>query len=213
MGLFKKRKSRATRKAEAKALKHKAKVEAKLAARNDRKRTRSERRAAAKLDKAQLSTLKAQEKAALKVAAKAERDPFSVASVKKYLGVARVLAPVLAPLAYKGATFVRGRLDSRRASQLGVGVQQLGEYTGHGAKLTARIASAESSTNDILERNGTDGKVKKFAESTRTRLSELSMAVRTAEQMPPERRRAAHQAIAEELGRIETELLDKLGVH
>ena len=38
MGLLKKRKSRATRKAEAKALKHKAGVEAKLSAKNERKR-------------------------------------------------------------------------------------------------------------------------------------------------------------------------------
>mgnify|MGYP003585698180 CR=1 FL=1 len=38
MGLLKKRKPRATRKAEAKALRHKAGVEAKLSARNERKR-------------------------------------------------------------------------------------------------------------------------------------------------------------------------------
>ena len=42
MGLFKKRKSRATRKAEAKALKHKAEVEAKLNAKSQRKRDKVE---------------------------------------------------------------------------------------------------------------------------------------------------------------------------
>ncbi|WP_280208408.1 DUF6474 family protein, partial [Nocardia cyriacigeorgica] len=40
MGLFTKRKRRPSRRAEAKALKHKAALEAKLAAKNDRKQRR-----------------------------------------------------------------------------------------------------------------------------------------------------------------------------
>src|SRR3546814_1350568 len=97
MGLFKKRKSRATRKAEAKALKHKAEVEAKLNAKSQRKRDKVETKSLKKLEKAeiesqhkiekaQIATLKAQEKAAA-------NQGLTVAKVRKYLGVARLLAP------------------------------------------------------------------------------------------------------------------------
>ena len=55
MGLFKKRKSRATRRAEARALKAKAKLEAKLAAKNEGKRIKSVERTGKKAVKAQTS--------------------------------------------------------------------------------------------------------------------------------------------------------------
>jgi len=54
MGLFTKRKSRATRRAEARALKAKAKMEAKLAAKNEGKRIRATQRTENKAVKAQL---------------------------------------------------------------------------------------------------------------------------------------------------------------
>jgi Family of unknown function (DUF6474) len=212
MGLFKKRKSRATRKAEAKALKEKAKLEAKLGAKNERKRNKAEARSQRKLEKAQISALKAEEKANIKLAEKAARDPFSVASVRKYLGVARVLIPVLTPLIYRAATYVRGQIDTRRAEKLGVGVEELGEYSGHGAKLSARIVNAESSTDRLIEKHGDDAETKKFAAATRERLTDLDTAVRTAELMPAPRRRSAHQAISGELAGIEADLLTRLGV-
>ncbi|MBJ8339828.1 hypothetical protein JGU71_13110 [Antrihabitans sp. YC3-6] len=212
MGLFTKRKRRSTRKAEAKALKHKAKIEAKLGARTDRKRLRADKRSQKKIEKAQVSAFKAQEKVAEKQAAKLEKDPFSVASVKKYLGVARVLAPVLAPLAYRGATFARGQLEARRAQQLGVGVEQLGQFTGHGAKLSARIASAETSLTEISALHAKDAETGKFIEATRERLTDLAPAIHAAELMPAPRRRAAHLAISNELSGIEADLLARLGV-
>ncbi|MBJ8346348.1 DUF6474 family protein [Antrihabitans sp. YC2-6] len=212
MGLFKKRKRRSTRKAEAKALKHKAKLEAKLGAKTDNKRLRAEKRSLRKVEKAQVSAFKAQEKAAAKVAEKASKDRFSVSEVKKYIGVARVLTPVLAPLAYRGATFAREKIDSRRAAQLGVGVEQLGEFTGHGAKLSARVANAENSVAEALTQHANDAETEKFAAATRSRLNDLSTAIHAAEQMPPPRRRTAHQAISTELTGIEADLLARLGV-
>ena len=56
MGLFRKRKGRATRKAEAKALKHKATLEAKLGAKNERKQLKSIAKAQRKLSLAQKIT-------------------------------------------------------------------------------------------------------------------------------------------------------------
>ncbi|MFI1915869.1 DUF6474 family protein [Nocardia sp. NPDC020380] len=212
MGLFTKRKKRVSRRAEAKALKHKASVEAKLGARNERKKNRASARTERQVAKAEIAKLNAEEKAALKLAAKAERDLFSVASVRKYLGVARLLLPVLAPLAYRGATLLRGQLDTRRAQQLGVGLDQLGEFSGPGAKLQARLAGIESTLND-LERKNSDVETKKFTAATRDRLDSLAAAIRTAAQMPVPRRRAVHASISNELSGIEADVLARLGVN
>lgn len=211
MGLFTKRKRRPNRRAEAKALKHKAAMEAKISAKNERKRQRTEARAQRKVAKAQIATLQAEEKAALKAAARAERDPFSPGQVKKYIGVARVLVPVLAPLAYRAATYLRGQLDARRAKQLGVGVDQLGDYAGHGGRLQARISNTEAALDKIA--NGNAGKdTQQFVTSARNRLAALDSAIRTADQMPATRRRSVHSSIATELSKIEADVLARLGV-
>ncbi|WP_238774447.1 MULTISPECIES: DUF6474 family protein [Prescottella] len=208
MGLFKKRKRRATRKAEAKALKHKAKLEAKLGAKNDRKKHRSDAKAQKKVDKAQISALKAQEKAAAKAAEKG----LTVAQLRRYMGVARLLAPVVVPLAYRGATALRGQLDAQRAQRMGIAVDQLGEYTGHGAKLSARIAGAEKSVAEIVSRHPGDAETQQFATAIRARLTDLETAVHASEQMPPARRKQAHHAISSELDGVEADILARLGV-
>ncbi|WP_194816677.1 DUF6474 family protein [Nocardia sp. XZ_19_385] len=205
MGLFTKRKRRPSRRAEAKALKHKAALEAKYGAKITRKAKRAEARTQREVAKAQIAAFQAEEKAANKLAAKAERDPFSAAQVRKYLGVARILVPVLAPLAYRAATIVRAQLDARRAQQLGIGIDQLGDFSGHGGKLHARIANTEAALAKITDQG-------EFSLATRDRLDSLSAAVRTAEQMPPARRRAVHTSIGHELTTIETEVLARLGV-
>jgi hypothetical protein len=211
MGLFNQTR-RPTRRAAAKAAKHKAGLEARYSARNARKRDKAEQRAADKVTRARVSTLKAQERAAEKAAERAARDPFSVSQVRKYLGVARVLLPVLVPLVYRGATFLRGRLDSRRARELGVSVEQLADFTGHGSRLSARIANAEASASQILANDPGNPDTSAFAAQTRDRLTNLNTAVRTAEQMPAQQRKSAHAGISAELGRIEADLLSRLGV-
>lgn len=133
--------------------------------------------------------------------------------MRKYLGVARLLAPpVLLPIAYRAATAVRAQLDTTRAQKMGIAVDQLGDYTGHGAKLSARIAGAESSVTEILSRKPDDAETQRFAAAIRERLGDLSTAVRAAEQMPQARRKAAHQAISSELDGVEADLLARLGV-
>ncbi|CRK53927.1 conserved hypothetical protein [Rhodococcus sp. RD6.2] len=205
MGLFRKRKTRATRRAEAKALKHKAKLEAKHGARNDRKKLRSETKSAKKVEKAQLATLKAQEKAASKTG-------ITASQVKRYLGIARLLTPVLLPLVYRGTVLARTQLDQQRAHRLGVAPEELGAYTGHGARLSARIAGAERTADEIAKRQP-DADTAKFTAAVRGRLAELDTAVHAAELMPTQRRKSAHLAIATELDGVEADLLAKLGVH
>ncbi|WP_137722804.1 DUF6474 family protein [Prescottella subtropica] len=208
MGLFKKRKRRATRKAEAKALKHKAALEAKLGAKNDRRKHRTDAKAQKKVDKAQIATFEAQKKAADKAAQKG----LTVAQLRRYLGVARMLAPVVVPIAYRGATVLRAQLDAQRAQRMGIAVDQLGEYTGHGAKLSARIAGADKSVTEIVTKHPNDTETQQFATAIRARLTDLDTAVRAAEQMPPARRKQAHHAIASELDGVEADILARLGV-
>lgn len=212
MGLFTKRKKRVSRRAEAKALKHKAGMEAKLGARNERKKHRAEARTHKRVAKAEIAKLQAEEKAAQKVAAKAERDPFSPAQIRKYVSVARILVPVLAPLVYRGATLVRGQLDNRRAQQLGIGIDQLGDFSGPGAKAQSRIAGLEA-TLTRLETKHSDAETAKFAAATRERLDSLSAATRTAAQMPVQRRRAVLASISNELSGVEADVLARLGVN
>ena len=115
MALRKKRSRRATRKAEAKALRHKAGLEAKYTARNERKHLKKLAKNDAKaltsqqkVDQAHIRTLAAREKAA-------REGKINAAKVRKYVGIGRVLAPVLVPIAYRAATLLRGQLDQYRA--------------------------------------------------------------------------------------------------
>ncbi|WP_407443089.1 DUF6474 family protein [Rhodococcus sp. (in: high G+C Gram-positive bacteria)] len=226
MGLFT-RKRRATRKAEAKALKHRAKLEAKLVAKNqlknDRRAAKAQQKLSkklaksqvkldqellnsqAKIEKEQIATLKAQKKAA-------ESQGLTAAKVRRYLGVARLLAPVLVPIVYQAVTALRGQLDARRAQQLGVPIDELGSYTGRGARLSARIAGAEQSLTKIESLHPKDAETQKFATAIRGRLTDLTAAVQAAEQMPGARRKSAHAAISSELDGIEADLLARLGV-
>ena len=159
-------------------------------------------------DQTEISALKAQEKASIKAAEKG----LNAARVRRYLGVARLVAPVVVPIAYRGATALRAQLDTRRARRMGVTVDQLGEYTGHGAKLSARIAGAGKSVDEIVSRHPADAETQQFASAIRTRLTDLDTAVHAAEQMPGGRRKQAHSAISAELDGVEADILARLGV-
>ncbi len=221
MGLFKKKRGsrRARRKAEAAALKHKAGLEAKLGARNSRKRDKAAVKADKQVAKTNLKTQRAGNKKELKIAesqrAAAEAGKFNAKKVGRYIGVARVLAPVMVPLAYRAATLLREQLDARRAQKLGVPVDQLGhlgQYSGTGAKLSARIAGTERTLDKLSVEHPRDAEVAKFVSTMKKRLTELSTAIDAAETMSTERRRGAHTAAARELDGIEADILAYLGV-
>ncbi len=221
MALFTRRKSRSARRAEARAIKRatktKAKLEAKLAAKNDLRRMKADRKAAAHALKAQLRAQRDADRAALKVAqtqlkAVQEGKLLSPMRVRRSLTVARLLAPVLVPVAYRGAIAVRGLLDQRRADQLGVPLAQLGQFSGHGAALSARISGAEQATRRVAEKNPKDTETRQFVAAINDRLTDLSAAVTAAENMPSARRRAAHAAIGEQLDGIDADVLARLGL-
>lgn len=226
MSLFKRRKSRATRRAEARAIKAKAKLEAKLSAKNEVRRFKSEQKAQARALKAQVKAQRGSDRTALKVAEtelKGVREGklLSPTRVRRGLTVSRLLAPVVVPLVYRASISARGLIDERRADKLGVPLSQLGQFSGHGAQFSARIAGAEQSLRQLSEKkpksaknakSPSDTETRQFVAAITERLNELSVAVTAAEHMPPDRRRAAHAAIAEQLDGIDADLMARLGV-
>ena len=217
MSLFKRRKPRATRRAEARAVKAKAKLEARLAAKNNARRIKADRKAENNTLKAQLKAQRDSDKAALKVAEtqlKTVREGklLSPTRIRRSLTVARLLAPVVAPLLYRAAMAARGLIDERRADRLGVPLSQIGQFSGHGAELSARIAGAENSVRLVAEKKPKDAETKQFVAAMTDRLSDLSAAVTAAENMPAARRRSAHAAISEQLDGIDADLMARLGL-
>jgi hypothetical protein len=137
-------------------------------------------------------------------------------SAKNMIGVAKVLGPVVvpvvAPYVLKAASAARDGLDRYRAHRLGVGIDDLAEYTGRGGALHARIVGVDQSLADLESRPGIGDDDREFAVRGRDTLTKLAAAVRAAERMPTSRRKAAHRAVAGELDPIEQELLRRLGV-
>jgi Family of unknown function (DUF6474) len=216
MSLFK-RKTRATRKAEARAIKTKAKLEARLAAKNEARRIKADHKAQTNALNAQLKVQRSSDKAALKVAEtqlKAAREGklFSPTRIRRALTVSRLLAPIVVPLVYRAAIAARGFVDERRADRLGVPLSQIGQFSGHGAALSARIAGAEHSLRLVAEKKPKDAETKQFVTAITERLRDLSAAVTAAENMPASRRRASHAAIADQLDGIDADLMARLGL-
>ncbi|OIN81947.1 hypothetical protein K3U93_24345 [Mycobacterium malmoense] len=218
MGLFRKRKSRATRRAEARAIKARAKLEARLTAKNEARRIKGERRGAEKALKAQVKSQRDSDRTALKVAetelkAAREGKVLSPTRIRRVLTVSRLLAPVLTPLVYRAAMAARAVIDQRRADRLGVPLPQIGQFSGHGAQLSARIAGSERSLRVVQDKKPKDAETTQFASAIAERLTDLSAAVTAAENMPAARRRAAHAAISSQLDGIEADLMARLGLN
>jgi Family of unknown function (DUF6474) len=217
MGLFRKRKSRATRRAEARAIKARAKLEAKLAAKNEVRRFKAAQRSEEKALRAQVKAQRDSDRNALKVAEaelKAAREGkiLSPTRIRRALTVSRLLAPILTPVIYRAAISARALIDQRRADQLGIPLAQIGQFSGHGAALSARIAGAEKSLRMVQDRKPKDTETKQFVAAIGERLSDLSAAVTAAENMPAARRRTAHAAISSQLDGIEADLMARLGL-
>ena len=217
MGLFRKRKSRATRRAEARAIKARAKLEARLTAKNEARRIKSTRRAAGKALKARVKAQQDSDRVALKVAEaelKAAREGklLSPTRIRRVLTVSRLLAPILTPVVYRAAMATRALIDRRRADQLGIPLAQIGQFSGSGARLSARIAGSEQSLRMVQEKKPNDAETRQFASAISERLGDLSAAVTAAEHMPAAQRRAAHSAISSQLDGIEADLMARLGL-
>jgi hypothetical protein len=217
MGLFGKRKTRAARRAEARAIKARAKLEAKLSAKNEVRRFKAAQRAETKALREQLKARRNSDQTALKVAEtklKAVREGklLSPTRIRRLLTVSRLLAPIVVPVAYRVAIAARGLIDQRRADQLGVPLAQIGQFSGHGGRLSARIAGGEQSLRAVQEKKPRDAETQKFVTAISERLADLAAAVTAAENMPGARRRGAHAAISRQLDEIDADLMARLGL-
>ena len=217
MGLFGKRKTRAARRAEARAIKAKARLEAKLSAKNELRRFKAEHRAETKALREKLKAQRNSDQTALKAAEtelKAVREGklLSPTRIRRVLTVSRLLAPILTPLVYRGAVAARALIDQRRADQLGIPLAQIGQFSGSGGRLSARIASAERSLRTVQDNKPKDAETKQFVAAISERLADLAAAVTAAENMPATRRRGAHAAISSQLDEIDADLMARLGL-
>lgn len=137
------------------------------------------------------------------------RQRVTPAGTKRALGVAKLVAPVVAPLALQAVAVTRDRWDRLRAQRLGVPVDRLVEFSGKGAALHVRVSALATSFGELRARHPEESE---FVDDGERRLADLAGAVRAAEQMPSGRRRAAHQSVAAELDTLERDLLGRLGV-
>ncbi len=176
MGLFKRRKSRATRRAEARAIKAKAKLEARLAAKNEARRIKADGKRQSAAIKAGLKAQRDSDRSALKVAetqlkAAQEGRLLSPTRIRRILTVSRLLAPVVVPILYRAAIAARGVVDQRKADRLGIPLSQIGQFSGAGGALSARIAGAEQSLSKVAEVKPKDAETKQFVAAMNDRLS------------------------------------------
>lgn len=197
------RKNRAKTKAEIKA----AEVRARQLAKNEAKQ---EHRTAKLLDKAEKRLLK-EEKKGLKRKRKHEKQlaeahlkrientGLTQKKAKNYVGAARVLIPVLLPLAYKALTSYQQNRIQSRATSLGLTTQDLSRHSGRGAELKARIEALR--THPDLPSH--------FSRDVEVRLDELDQAARNAERLNPEQQRLAHESIERELAEVTAEIQEK----
>ncbi|MEV4728447.1 DUF6474 family protein [Saccharopolyspora sp. NPDC049426] len=163
--------------------------------------------------KAAKALLKADKQAA-KAIKKGEFGTVTPGNAKKIVGIAKIVGPVLLPFALRAVSTVRENYDRSRARKLGVPVDDLGKFTGHGASLHARIAGDSVALRDLREQSTGEerGHARTYADQAEARLAQLTSAVRAAERMPSPRRKSAHRAVDQELSRIESELLTRFGV-
>ncbi|MGW3999096.1 DUF6474 family protein [Amycolatopsis sp. NPDC004772] len=141
---------------------------------------------------------------------------FTPKRAKNAVAVAKVLGPavipVVAPLAVRAAGAAREAYDRYQARKLGVSVDRLGEYTGRGAALHARIAGVAEGCQDLQKSEKASKADRDFARDAMGTLEQLSASVRAAERMPAARRKSVHRAVAGELERLEGQLLNRLGL-
>ena len=191
-------------KTESKVAKKAAKTDkkvAKKAAKTDKKVAKQQ----SKVAKEQVKVVQAEAKAA------ADAKRLSPASVRRYLTVARLVAPIVAPVAYRAAVAGRGRLSAMQAERAGVAPELLRQYAGHGASLAARVSATRASLDKVAAQDSSADSAA-FVDAMTKRLDNLSIAVDASEAMSAGQRRTAHRAIEDELGAIDADILARLGV-
>lgn len=222
--------NRKAQKADAKAAKREQKHQHKLEMKEAAGRVRSEEKLskkelkldnraikrAEKLRKAQAKdekkALKAKQRHQTKMAEKILEQQrsagFTKDKAKSWIGGARLLVPVLVPLAYRAITAIQNREQSSSAHKFGVSADDAARHQGHGAPLLARIEATRASLKSlsISKKHGVDG----FIKDAKSRLDIMTDAVSAAEKMTPEQRRRAHHSVTAELDALDRQIISEL---
>jgi hypothetical protein len=133
-------------------------------------------------------------------------------NTKRAIAVGKIVAPILLPVVMRAAGTARGAWDEHRARVLGVPPGELHKYSGRGGFLTARINRITQAITELRATGKPSDEARTFVADAEPRLVDLAAAVRAAEFMPTERRRAAFRSVAAELDQIEPRLLNLLGL-
>ncbi len=170
-------------------------------------------------DRAEKNAARAEKKAlaAQQKAEKAKKQPVNIIetltspkTATRALAVAKLVGPVVAPVALRATAAARGYLDERRALKLGVTAGEVAAYRGPTGPAGARVAGLRSAVDEVRRRRSADLQVVRFADVAGARLTDLRTAVTTAGSMPPARRRATLGAVNKELDQIEADLMTYL---
>ncbi len=160
-----------------------------------------------KLVKTEQKGLKRKRKHELKLATqvyeKIQASKMGPARVASWVGAARVAAPVLLPLIYRGVTTAREQLVNARANKAGLSADQLAQYSGHGAAQKARLDGIRAE----LERSGLPTG---YRQDAQTRIEELVVATNNAEYMSPDQRRRALSALNRDIDKLAQEIQTRI---
>ena len=202
------RKARAATKAEIRAAEVRARQLAKQEAKADERTAKLLDKAEKRLLKEEKQGLKRKRKHEKQLAEKylssIENSGITQKKAKNWVGAARVLVPILLPLAYKTLTSRQQNRISNRASQMGLTAQDMARHSGRGAELKARIDALRNRVEH------TDKLPTGFSNDATVRLDELEQATRNAERMNPEQMRLAHQSIEDDLNDLAAEIQEKV---
>ncbi|MDO4761922.1 MAG: DUF6474 family protein [Corynebacterium sp.] len=207
MGFFKAiRRARAEKKAIIKAAKVRAREEVKRGAQLKLQQEKLLANHERKLLKHEHKTLQARRKHEEKMAKAAveqlREGRFNAKKVLRYSAAIRALAPLALPLIYRAVVAFRESANQSRAQKLGVSVDELSAFSGHGAELKARIAQLRKSVDQF-------GLPAGYRKDVHNRLDELRAAVDNAEFMTTDQRKRAHRAIDSDLEELNKEVLSR----
>ncbi|ADG99374.1 conserved hypothetical protein [Segniliparus rotundus DSM 44985] len=169
--------------------------------------------ASKKLAKLRAKTSKRHDQAAVRLAelelAKArEGRLLSTKKVKRALSVARLLAPVAVPLAYRAATGARSLYDNYQSAKANRLASPQPSRADRLAALSERIELTRSDTAALVARASDDTALAQFQAHAERRLKELAEAVATARRLSAPRRVSAQRNIVRELDELDTKLLE-----
>ncbi|MBX8996920.1 hypothetical protein HCH15_12135 [Corynebacterium testudinoris] len=208
MGIMKSiRKNRTKAKAEIKAAKARARQAVKEDAKLELRREKLLAKAEKDLLKREARGLKDRRKHERKMAentlAQIKQGRINSANVRRWAGAARLALPLLLPLIYRAITAGREQVAEAKARKVGVSVDQLARFAGHGSELKARTHGVRQTLSEEQHSAG-------FVRDVKDRLDELDKAIDNAEFMTPEQRRRAHNTISRDIDAVTQEIQDRL---